>query len=83
MRWLGGREPPLVIRCGLDLTCVARYYASSALDSIHRGVAVEAWSSIDTVGLDRALGAFDMFVLHDQPQDLDYVSADACLLAAW
>lgn len=55
-----------------------RYYANSALDSIHRGVAIELWSRyqgqpLSSEGLDTALGAFDMFVLHDQEQDLDYV----------
>lgn len=55
-----------------------RYHASSALDSIHRGVAVEVWSryqgqALSSRNLDTALGAFDMFVLHDQPHDLDYV----------
>lgn len=55
-----------------------RYYAHTALDSIHRGVAVEVWSRyqgqpLSYRGLDTALGAFDMFVLHDQPYDLDYV----------
>ncbi|KAK3313918.1 hypothetical protein B0H66DRAFT_607155 [Apodospora peruviana] len=56
-----------------------QYYANSALDSIHRGIAVDVWSKyqgapLSTRGLDRALGAFDMFVLHDQDQDLDYIS---------
>ncbi len=48
------------------------------MDSIHRGVAVELWSryqgrALSSDGLDTALGAFDMFVLHDQEQDIDYV----------
>ncbi|KAL2134609.1 hypothetical protein VTI74DRAFT_11351 [Chaetomium olivicolor] len=55
-----------------------RYYASSALDSIHRGVAVEVWSryqgrALSSEGLETALGAFDMFVLHDQDQGLGYI----------
>ncbi|EAQ92168.1 hypothetical protein CHGG_00403 [Chaetomium globosum CBS 148.51] len=55
-----------------------RYYANSALDSIHRGAAVELWSryqgrALSSEGLDTALGAFDMFVLHDREEDLDYV----------
>jgi len=50
----------------------------TALDSIHRGVAVEIWyayqeSPLARKGLEQALGAFDLFVLHDQPQDIDYV----------
>ncbi|KAH8887068.1 hypothetical protein GQ53DRAFT_827620 [Thozetella sp. PMI_491] len=57
-----------------------RYFGNSALDSIHRGIAVETWaayqgSPVSSRGLDRALGAFDMFLLHDQVQDLDYVTA--------
>ena len=41
-------------------------------------MAVELWSryqgqALSSVGLDTALGAFDMFVLHDQEQDLEYV----------
>ena len=61
---------------------MVRYYANSALDSIHRGIAVEVWSgyqgaALSARGLDRAVGAFDMFVLHDQPQDLDYVCVQA------
>ncbi|KIL91781.1 hypothetical protein FAVG1_05398 [Fusarium avenaceum] len=59
-----------------------RYYSNSLLDSIHRSLAVEEWYNIQlastnpsgrhrTVSLERALGAFDLFVLHDQPGDLD------------
>lgn len=47
------------------------------LDSLHRGMAVEVWSRLHksetAPSLDQAFGAFDMFVLHDQPQDLDYI----------
>ncbi|KAL2258361.1 hypothetical protein VTK26DRAFT_8362 [Humicola hyalothermophila] len=55
-----------------------RYHANLALDSIHRGAAVEVWSryqgqALSSRDLDTALGAFDMFVLHDQPYDLDYI----------
>ena len=40
-------------------------------------MAVEVWSkyqgaALSARGLDRALGAFDMFVLHDKEQDLDW-----------
>lgn len=73
----------LLEQCHADETrddvLARRYYANSALDSIHRGIAVEIWSKyqgnpLSTRGLDTALGAFDMFVLHDQPHDLDYIS---------
>ncbi|KAK4194978.1 hypothetical protein QBC40DRAFT_289796 [Triangularia verruculosa] len=55
-----------------------RYWAQAALDSLHRGLAVDVWSKyqgrLDSrQGLDIALGAFDMFVLHDQTHDLDYI----------
>ncbi|GAO16572.1 hypothetical protein UVI_02019900 [Ustilaginoidea virens] len=62
-----------------------RYYGNAVLDSIHRSIAVEEWyrlrldhDSLDAQAasrrLERALGAFDMFVLHDQPGDLDDIS---------
>jgi F-box protein 21 len=48
------------------------------LDSLHRGRAVEVWSGLqdadDPPSIDQAFGAFDMFVLHEQPQDLDYIN---------
>ncbi|TWU78124.1 hypothetical protein ED733_007335 [Metarhizium rileyi] len=59
-----------------------RYFSNAILDSIHRSIAIEEWYrlSLDreslpaqaaALRLERALGAFDMFVLHDQPGDLD------------
>ncbi|OAQ79159.1 F-box domain-containing protein [Purpureocillium lilacinum] len=62
-----------------------RYYSNALLDSIHRSIAIEEWhrlrldrDSLDAqiagVRLERALGAFDMFVLHDQFGDLDDIS---------
>lgn len=66
-----------------------RYWANTMLDSIHRGMAIDVWynaakaswmpSDTDAVdeeegpGLDRCLSAFDMFVLHDQEYDMDWV----------
>jgi len=50
----------------------------SILDSLHRGMAIEVWSRLQDApnppSIDQAFGAFDMFVLHEQPQDLDYIS---------
>lgn len=52
---------------------------------MHKGVAIEEWrnlrashdpldmSSLGKRRLERALGAFDMFVLHDQAGDFDDV----------
>ncbi|KAG5796635.1 hypothetical protein H9Q69_004326 [Fusarium xylarioides] len=62
-----------------------RYYSQSLLDSIHRSIAIDEWYNIQLVtsthsghpqslSLERALGAFDLFVLHDQPGDLDDIS---------
>ncbi|CAK7262887.1 hypothetical protein SEPCBS57363_000274 [Sporothrix epigloea] len=61
-----------------DDVLARRYYASTALASIHRGLAVEEWCKVraDCNGfqaLDRALGAFDMFVLHDGAEDMDRI----------
>ncbi|KAG6006083.1 hypothetical protein E4U21_007380 [Claviceps maximensis] len=62
-----------------------RYFSNAILDSIHRSIAIEEWyrlgldrDSLDAQTaaqrLERALGAFDMFVLHDQPGDIDDIS---------
>ncbi|QPG93812.1 hypothetical protein C2857_002781 [Epichloe festucae Fl1] len=62
-----------------------RYFGNAILDSIHRSIAIEEWYRLGLVRdsldaqvaaqrLERALGAFDMFVLHDQPGDLDDIS---------
>ncbi|KAF7561970.1 hypothetical protein G7046_g2148 [Stylonectria norvegica] len=78
----------LLAQCKADDTAedvlARRYYGNAVLDSIHRSVAIEEWHRIQTGSdahsnsatrmLERALGAFDMFVLHDQPGDMDDVS---------
>ncbi|KAG5926136.1 hypothetical protein E4U42_003600 [Claviceps africana] len=62
-----------------------RYFSNTILDSIHRSIAIEEWyrlgldrdssdSQVAARRLERALGAFDMFVLHDQPGDIDDIS---------
>ncbi|KAG8426501.1 hypothetical protein J3459_008068 [Metarhizium acridum] len=62
-----------------------RYFSNAILDSIHRSIAIEEWhrlgldrdsppAQVAAQRLERALGAFDMFVLHDQPGDLDDIS---------
>lgn len=61
-----------------------RYFAHAALDAIHRHIAVEQWVYLKTVEsesdthnpleLEKALGAFDMFVLHGQPGDIDDIT---------
>ncbi|KAJ3522804.1 hypothetical protein NM208_g12704 [Fusarium decemcellulare] len=68
-----------------DDVLARRYYSKSLLDSIHRSIAVEEWHKIQlastdpaahssSLSLERALGAFDLFVLHDQPGDLDDIA---------
>ncbi|OBS22163.1 hypothetical protein FPOA_08499 [Fusarium poae] len=70
-----------------------RYYSNSLLDSIHRSLAIEEWYNIQqasrnnnrqpaNLSLERALGAFDLFVLHDQPGDLDDIGLILDRLAA-
>ncbi|CAK7266387.1 hypothetical protein SEPCBS119000_002003 [Sporothrix epigloea] len=64
-----------------DDVLARRYYASVALASINRGLAVEEWCKVraDCQGfqsLDRALGAFDMFVLHDGDMDVDRIEEE-------
>lgn len=67
-----------------------RYFSNAILDSIHRSIAIEEWYRLgldrDSLNaqaaakrLERALAAFDMFVLHDQPGDID----DVCITLTW
>ncbi|KAL6356888.1 hypothetical protein LRP88_10501 [Fusarium phalaenopsidis] len=66
----------------IDDHLARRYYSGALLDSIHRSLAVEEWHKIQVASVDpgahpsgfdleRVLGAFDLFVLHDQPGDID------------
>lgn len=62
-----------------------RFYSNAILDHVHRSQALEEWwrlSKGDHVPLERALGAFDLFVLHDEYGDLQEVrfSSEAHLL---
>lgn len=54
-----------------------RYYANAVLDHVHRSKALEEWWELgkgENVPLERALGSFDLFVLHDQRGDLLEIS---------
>ncbi|PTB62445.1 hypothetical protein BBK36DRAFT_1163127 [Trichoderma citrinoviride] len=62
-----------------------RYYSNALLDTIHKHIAIHEWHSLmqsaqpssirqASEQLERALGAFDLFVLHDQPGDLDDIT---------
>lgn len=64
-----------------DDVLARRYYANTALASIHRGVAVHEWSHyqrapLTAQGLDRALAAFDMFFVRGDDNDIE----DTCAL---
>ncbi|KAA6409060.1 MAG: hypothetical protein FRX48_07404 [Lasallia pustulata] len=51
-----------------------RYYSGVVLGCLHRTMAVEEWAKLkdsDSVSLERALAAYDMFVLHDRDGDFD------------
>lgn len=55
-----------------------RFYSREIIDHVHRARAIEEWSRLirgDQVSLERGLGAFDMFVLHDERGDLAEVSS--------
>jgi hypothetical protein len=52
---------------------IFRYYATAVLDYVHRSEALGEWSRLaqgENVPLERALGSFDLFVLHDNHGDL-------------
>lgn len=64
------------------------------MDAVHKHAAIEEWDCIakspqpselrlKTRQLERALGAFDLFVLHDQPGDLDDVCPGPKLLVEY
>lgn len=85
--WRGGNNYTSSLVPGVSSACIKtalRYYGNALLDSIHRSIAVEEWhrlrldrdsleAQVAGVRLERALGAFDLFVLHDQFGDLDDV----------
>lgn len=53
------------------------------LDHVHRSKALREWHRLargETVSLEKALGAFDLFVLHDQHGDLLEVKNSALLV---
>ncbi|KAL8735665.1 MAG: hypothetical protein Q9166_000834 [cf. Caloplaca sp. 2 TL-2023] len=55
-----------------------RYYSDAVLGGVHRARAIEEWVNLregQPVSLERALAAFDQFVLHDWEGDLEEISA--------
>ena len=66
-----------------DLIKELRYYADAALGCLHRVMAIKEWSKFqgpESVSLEKALAAFDMFVLHDRTGDVEEVSRMATLV---
>ena len=54
----------------------SRYYSDAVLGSLHRKMAINEWAKLrdgESVSLERALVAFDLFVLHDKEGDFDEV----------
>lgn len=56
---------------------VTRYYANALLTSLHRGIAVSEWAGLKSrtpaSSLERALGAFDLFLPEGRYGDLNEV----------
>ncbi|KAL8912271.1 MAG: hypothetical protein Q9171_002726 [Xanthocarpia ochracea] len=55
-----------------------RYYSNAVLGEVHRIRAIEEWVKLgdgQSIPLEKALAAFDQFVLHDREGDLEEVSA--------
>lgn len=53
-----------------------RFHSASILGCLHRTMAIREWAKLKdegTTSLERALTAFDMFVLSDRQGDFDYV----------
>ena len=53
-----------------------RFYSDTVLGGLHRSMAIREWAKLsdgDVVPLERALAAFDMFVLHERDGDFDDV----------
>ncbi|KAL8998447.1 MAG: hypothetical protein Q9169_002484 [Polycauliona sp. 2 TL-2023] len=54
-----------------------RYYSDAVLGAVHRTRAIQEWVKLregQPVSLERALAAFDQFVLHDRNGDLEEIS---------
>ena len=57
-----------------------RYYARALLTCLHRSIAVPEWAKLrrgEPVSLERALGAFDLFIPESGFGDLDEVRLEA------
>ena len=64
------------LRPSFDLLNEDRYYAQALLGYLHRSIAVTEWTKLrngETVPLERALGAFDLFIPDREHGGLDEV----------
>ena len=60
-----------------------RYYSIAMLGCIHRVIAIREWTrwqETEELSLERALAAFDMFVLHDRKGDFEEVSSSPTVI---
>lgn len=65
------------IRDDAEDVLARRFYSNAVLDHIHRSKALEEWHRIgsgEDIPLERALGCFDMFILHDHRGDLTEIT---------
>lgn len=75
-----------MLRCpdeALDVLA-RRYWINEALGSIERTIALQEWKKLadrEPVPLERALGAFDLFICEKPPESLDQISAHLDMLA--
>ena len=64
------------IACAISTNTGLRYYSDAVLGCLHRIMAIKEWSRLqnqEDISLERALGAYDMFVLHNREGDFDEV----------
>ena len=61
------------------------FYSDAVLGNLHRRTAVQEWAKLrngEQVPLERALAAFDMFVLHERKGDFNEVCIDFWMLSS-
>ena len=76
MSLLGGTGKNTTYIGSLELSSEHRYYSDAVLGVIHRSMAIREWAKLkegQPIPLERALAAFDQFVLHDRVGDLGEV----------
>ena len=83
MFWREGMLMPVCRSAGDVLIADPRYHSNAVLDHIQRGEALKVWHGLSmeqagrhsgrSTNLERALGGFDMFILHEHFGDMDEV----------